>query len=278
MMHNIVTVAIKEFRDDFRNRWTLAITAVFAALALGIAYFGAAASGQVGFTSFAATLASLTTLGAFVIPLIGLLIAYDTIVGEQESGTLLLLLSYPLSRAELAAGKFLGHTSALSAATVVGFGIAFAAFEIMMPEVRTVAAWASIGTFMLSAALLGASFIGFACLISSLTAEKARGAGLALLTWFTLVVLFDLLLLAVLVLSGGNQLERVAFPYLLLLNPIDVFRLINLLGLGGSGGNAFFMAMAAGHVYRIGVLYCALAAWVAVPCAAAIWAFRSREI
>ena len=95
-MRNVLAVARKEFRDDFRSRWTLAVTVIFAALALGIAYFGAVASGRVGFTSFTATVASLTTLAAFVIPLIGLLIAHDTLVGEQEGGTLLLLLSSPL--------------------------------------------------------------------------------------------------------------------------------------------------------------------------------------
>lgn len=277
-MRNILTVARKEFRDDFRNRWTLAITAIFTALALGIAYFGAVTSGHVGFTSFSATLASLTTLGAFVIPLISLLIAYDTIVGEQDNGTLLLLLSYPLSRAELATGKFLGHSGALALATVIGFGIAFATFQIMMPDVHTLGAWESIGVFMLSASFLGASFIGLACLISVLTREKARAAGLALLTWFVLVLLFDLVLLGVLVISGGNALEREIFPYLLLANPIDVFRLINLIGLRGSGGNAFFMAMTAGHGYHLAALYAALAAWTATPFFIALFAFRKQEI
>ncbi len=277
-MHNILTIARKEFRDGFRNRWTLAITAIFAALALGIAYFGAVTSGRVGFTSFGATLASLTTLGSFVIPLISLLIAYDTIVGEDDGGTLQLLLAYPLSRAELAAGKFLGHSAVLATAIVAGFGIAVVAYEVMMPEVRTLAAWTAIGTFIFSASLLGASFVGLACLISVLAREKARAAGLALLVWFALVVLFDLVLLAVLVISRGNDIERAIFPYLLMLNPIDVFRLINLVGLGNGAGNAVFLAMAAGHVYQIGVLYGALAAWTLAPFALALRAFQTREI
>ena len=48
-MNNVLIVAGKELRDGLRNRWLLAITVVFAGLALGIAYFGAAASGKVGF-------------------------------------------------------------------------------------------------------------------------------------------------------------------------------------------------------------------------------------
>lgn len=277
-MHNILTVARKEFRDGFRNRWIIAITGIFAALALAIAYFGAVTAGRVGFTSFGATIASLTTLGSFVIPLISLLIAYDTIVGEADGGTLQLLLAYPLSRAELATGKFLGHSTVLATAIIAGFGVAVAAYQIMMPEVRTLAAWAAIGTFMLSASMLGASFVGFACLISVFAREKARAAGLALLTWFLLVVLFDLVLLAVLVISGGNEIERSIFPYLLMLNPIDVFRLINLIGLGAGAGNAVFLAMTAGHAYNVGVLFAALVVWLVAPFVLALLAFRTQEI
>lgn len=277
-MHNILSVARKEFRDDFRSRWTLAVTVIFAALALGIAYFGAVASGRVGFTSFNATVASLTTLAAFVIPLIGLLIAHDTLVGEHEGGTLLLLLSYPLSRAELSTGKLLGHGGALAVGTLAGFGGAFVLLQVLAPQARTSASWAAIALFLSSACLLGLGFIGLGCLISALTHEKARAAGLALLAWFVFVVLFDLTLLAVLVMSGGSALERSVFPYLLLLDPIDVFRLINLLGLKAGAGNSFFLAMTASRAYPLSLLYGVLLAWTALPFGVALWVFKSREV
>lgn len=277
-MSAILTVAYKEFRDDFRNRWTLAVTLVFAVLALGIAYFGAATAGRVGFTSFNATIASLTTLAAFIVPLIGLLIAYDTIVGERDAGTLLLVLSYPLSRAELATGKFLGHSGVLAVATLVGFGGAIGIVQALTPQARTLHAWIDIGRFVVSAGLLGASFAGMACLISALTREKSRAAGLALLTWFALVVVFDLALLALLVGSGGNQLERAVYPYLLLLNPVDVFRLVNLTALGGGAGNQAFLAMTAAHAYRPALLYGALFFWVLTPFLLALLVFRKQEV
>lgn len=278
MANSILIVAGKELRDDFRNHWALAITGVFATLALAIAYFGAVTTGHVGFTSFDATIASLTTLAAFVVPLIGLLLAHDTVVGERDNGTLLLLLSYPLSRIELAAGKFTGHSAMLAVATGAGFGGAVAAIQILSPEARGPAAWISILNFVTSASLLGMSFVGMACLISVFTKAKARAAGLALLTWFALVVLFDLILLAVLVVSGGNATEQAVYPYLLLLNPIDVFRLINLVGLNSSGGSAVFMAMSAAHSYNLVALYAALLVWAGAPFAAAAVLFRKQEV
>lgn len=277
-MSSIAIIARKEFRDDFRNRWTIAVAVLFAILALSIAYFGGAASGKVGFTSFDATLASLTTLVAFVVPLIGLLIAYDMVVGEQDNGTLLLVLSYPISRIELVAGKFLGHCAALATATLVGFGVAVVIIQIMQPEARTVTAWLSIGNFVLSASMLGASFVALASVISVTTTDKARAAGLALVTWLVTVIVFDLCLLAVLVFSGGQPWEQAVFPRLLYLNPLDVFRLINLTTLGSGSGNELFMGMTGTHAYQLWVLYSAMLLWVVIPFALAQFLFRRKEV
>ena len=277
-MSSALRVAAKEFRDDFRNRWIVAVAALFALLSLGIAYFGGAVAGKVGFTSFPATLASLTTLGAFLVPLIGLLIAYDMVAGEIEGGTLLLMLSYPLSRMQWLAGKLAGHCGATTAAMLIGFGLAVGVMQALEPQARTVTAWLDLGNFVVSAALLGACFIAFGCLISVSTDNKSRAAGLALLVWIASVVLFDLCLLALLVITGGNPLEQHLFPYLLLLNPIDVFRLINLSHLHGGAGNDLFLGMAAAHAYRLPELYAALLAWVATPAAAALALFKRMEV
>ncbi len=67
--------------------------------------------------------------------------------------------------------------------------------------------------------------------LSSLCAEKSTAAGLALGVWFFFVLVFDLALLALLVLSKG-QFNPQGLPWLLLLNPTDVYRLINLSGFG----------------------------------------------
>ena len=45
------------------------------------------------------------------------------LVGEVEAGTMLLLLSYPVSRIEVILGKFLGGSAIISFATLVGYGL-----------------------------------------------------------------------------------------------------------------------------------------------------------
>ena len=76
-MSQIWNIARKELSDGLRNRWLLAISLLFAVLAVGIAWLGAAASGQLGFTSIPATIASLASLATFLVPLIALLLAYE---------------------------------------------------------------------------------------------------------------------------------------------------------------------------------------------------------
>ena len=60
-MKQIFTVANKEFHDGLRNRWLVSITLIFALLSVGLTYFGAAASGEVGITSLSTTVASLAS-------------------------------------------------------------------------------------------------------------------------------------------------------------------------------------------------------------------------
>ena len=101
----VMTIAAKECRDRIRNRWALAVASVFTVFALAIAYFGAAQQGSVGLRSADVTIASLVSLVIYLVPLIALILGYDAIAGERDRGSLLLLLSLPITRFELLAGK-----------------------------------------------------------------------------------------------------------------------------------------------------------------------------
>ncbi|HAQ87464.1 MAG TPA: hypothetical protein DCR78_13605, partial [Pseudomonas sp.] len=203
-MNQIWNIARKEFSDGLRNRWLLAISLLFAVLAVGIAWLGAAASGQLGFTSIPATIASLASLATFLMPLIALLLAYDAIVGEDEGGTLMLLLTYPLGRGQILLGKFVGHGLILALAVLIGFGCAMLAIAALVEDIEIgLLIWA-FGRFMISSTLLGWVFLALAYVLSSKVGEKSSAAGLALGVWFLFVLVFDLVLLALLVLSEGK--------------------------------------------------------------------------
>lgn len=276
-MNSIWSIARKELSDSFRNRWLLAIALVFAVLALGIAWFGAAASGQVGYASTPATMASLASLGIFLIPLIALLLAYDAIVGEEEGGTLLLLMTYPLSRSQLLLGKFLGHGLTLALATVIGFGVAGMAIALMAEDVPAGVLAVAMLRFVVSSILLGWSFISLAYLVSVRASEKPVAAGLALAIWFFFVLIFDLLLLGVLVASEG-RFSPDALPWLLLFNPTDIYRLLNIVAFSDSSRLSGALSLGSDLPVTVPGLWTVLVLWFVFPLAGALLLFRNRRI
>lgn len=242
-MKQVWHIAHKEFKDGLRNRWMLFITLLFALLAIAISWFGAAAAGAVGFTNLPATIASLSSLATFLMPLIALLLAYDAIVGEEEGGTLMLLLTYPLNKQQILLGKFVGHSIILGLATLIGFGSAALAIAFTVADIDLGLLFFAFTRFIISSTLLGMVFLAFAYVLSSYAKEKSTAAGLALGLWFFFVLIFDLMLLVLLVTSEG-AFNADALPWLLLLNPTDVYRLINLAGFEAGGQGVGVMALA----------------------------------
>jgi Cu-processing system permease protein len=272
-MRQILTVANKEFHDGLRNRWLISITLIFALLSIGLTYFGSAASGAVGVASLSTTVASLASLAVFLIPLIALLLSYDSFVGEQESGTLLLLLTYPISKSQLLLGKFIGQGSIIALATLLGFGSSALLLYYQLGDIQVLA---SFSIFIFSATLLGLSFTGIAYVISLSVSEKSKAAGFALITWFLFALAFDLALLALLV-GVENGISQNALTQLMMLNPADIFRLVNLSGLDSSDVNGA-LAVAINASLPQAQLFTALFAWVALPLAIAIFIFKRKKL
>ncbi len=269
----VATIAGKEFWDRIRNRWVLAVALVFTAFALSIAYFGAAQQGTVGFRSIEVTIASLVSLVIYLIPLIALLLGFDAIVGERERGSLDLLLSMPITRVELLLGKYLGLAAALAFSTVAGFGLV----GLVLSAQLDLAALFHYFGFMASSVLLGCAFLSLAVMLSVFAAERTRASGLAIALWFFFVLVFDLLLLGALVLGGGEAgggWGGAALPYLLLLNPADVFRILNIFSLEDVRtlyGLATVFPPALAQPWLLGAV---MAAWIVAPLALAAWRFR----
>lgn len=265
----IAALAAKEFRDRMRNRWVLAVALVFAMFSLVITYFGGASQGQLGPRSIEFVIASLVSLVIYLIPLIALLLGFDAIVGERERGSLDLLLALPITRLELLLGKYLGLAAALSLSTLGGFALVAA---LLWRQFGWAGLYQYLG-FMLSSVLLGLAFLSLALLLSVLSRERTRASGLAIALWFGFVLVFDLLILGLLVASGG-EFGGQALAYVLLLNPTDVFRILNVFSLDqvrSLYGLASIVPPALGKPWLMGA---AMLAWIAAPLALASWRFR----
>ena len=115
-----LVVARKDFEDAIRSRWLLGLTTLFVLLVSGAAYLVGSGGGGTLTANAVLSLAGQLFVGTLV-PLIALVVAYNAVTGEQESGSLKLLLSLPHSRADVVFGKVTGRAAALSTAIVVGF-------------------------------------------------------------------------------------------------------------------------------------------------------------
>nr|MDP2189868.1 ABC transporter permease subunit [Rhodoferax sp.] len=266
----ILTLAAKEFRDRLRNRWVLVVALVFTVFSLVIAYFGGAQQGQLGLRSIEFTIASLVSLVIYLIPLIALLLGFDAVVGERERGSLDLLLALPITRLELLLGKYLGLAAALTLSTLAGFGLVAL---LLFKQFNWAGLYHYLG-FMVSSVLLGLAFLSLAVLVSVIARERTRASGLAITLWFFFVLVFDLLLLGGLVATGGSY-GGDAFAYALLLNPADVFRILNVFSLEDVRtlyGLASIVPPALAKPWLMGLV---MLAWIVLPLALARWRFKS---
>ena len=265
----IGVIAGKEFWDRIRNRWVLAVALVFTVFALVIAYFGGAQQGTVGFRSIEFTIASLVSLVIYLIPLIALVLGFDAIVGERERGSLDLLLSMPITRLELLLGKYLGLAAALAFSTVAGFGLVAV---VLSTQLSLDALFHYFG-FMLSSVLLGMAFLSLAVMLSVFAADRTRASGLAIALWFFFVLVFDLLLLGALVVTGGQYGGEI-FPYLLMFNPADVFRILNIFSLEEVRTLYGLATVFPGRLADPWLLGLVMLAWIVAPLGIAAWRFR----
>jgi len=275
-MKLLLTLAGKEIRDGLRNRWIAGAVVVLAGLALTLAFLGSTPVGTVKASPLSISVASLSSLTVYLMPLIALILAYDTLVGEIERGTMLLLLAYPVARWQVIAGKFVGHVTILVLAVVLGYGIAGAVVVAAAGgDMRDLGAYLAM---VANSALLGAAFVALGYLVSALTRERSAAAGFALGLWVFMVVLYDLALLGVLVADKGQTIDQNLFVGLLLASPTDAYRIVSLVGsdavaaVGGLAGIATRVGLGPGLPLAV------MAAWVILPLGAAMAVFQKKEL
>jgi len=225
-MNRIMASARTEFVIAFRNRWITIAVAMMVLFSLVLSAAGSAPTGALGVDKLSVTVASLTSLTVYLVPLVALLLSFDAIAGEIERGTLSLVLTYPVSRAALILGKFTAHLAILAIAVAAGYGIA--AITAMAADPDAIRGVPALLRLFWTSILLGATFIGIGYGISAFARRPGAAAGLVIGLWLVLIVLYDLGLLAAIVADDGGKFTTDYFPLLLLGNPADAFRIYNL--------------------------------------------------
>lgn len=162
-------VARKDFQDSIRSRGLWIVSALFLVLFVVPAYLVADGVGgavvqqtgeQISSDAFISLLASFV---AFLIPIVAIVLAYASVAGERDSGTLKLLLALPHSRREVVLGKIVGRSAVIVLPILVGF-LAAAIVFLITPVSFEIGNYVA---FALLSALLGVVFVSLAVGISA---------------------------------------------------------------------------------------------------------------
>jgi Cu-processing system permease protein len=186
-------------------------------------------------------------------------------------------LSYPVGRAAVIGGKFLGHTAILAVATAVGYGAAGVALAMRGGGAEP-GAWLPFVAMAGSSLMLGMVFIALGYLASVLVGDPRTAGAIVLGLWLFFTVIYDIALLGLLVADQGRTITIGMFNLLLLGNPTDIYRLFNLAGLAGVRTFAGMAGLASELRLAPAVLLSSLVVWTAVPLAAATLLFARREL
>ncbi len=269
-------LARKELRDGLRNRWIAAAIIVLGGLALVLSLLGSAPTGSIRASTLDISVISLASLSVYLIPLIALMLSFDALVGEFERGTMMLLLTYPVTRWQVIMGKFLGHVMILFIAIFAGYGGAIILMTLLTGG--SIEGWQAYASMMASSLVLGAIFIALGYLVSVLVKERATAAGAAIGLWLVFVVLYDLLLFGILLLDKDQLMSQQLFSVLMLVSPTDAYRILNLSLFDGISQAAGMAGVASKAGMSGTLLISIMLLWVVTPLAATLLIFQRREL
>ncbi len=213
-MNTTTKIVRYELRDVLRSRALIVYAVFFFGLTDVLLRFGGGG---------ARAALSLMNVVLLLIPLVT--IVFGTIYLYNACEFTELLLAQPVHRRQLFAGQYLGLAVPLSAAFVVGLGLALA-----LHAGEDADHLATLVVVAVCGIVLTLIFTAFAALIVARVDDKVKGIGIAIGLWLAGTVLYDGLVMLGLMAFADYPLERPALAAMIT-NPIDLARVLILMRL-----------------------------------------------
>ncbi|GLS82238.1 ABC transporter permease [Paraferrimonas haliotis] len=264
----------KEISDAIRSRWLVGLAVLFSLIMLVIGGSNSFLGGEYASLDLSKAIISLAGVCVVIVPLICILLSYDSIVGEQETGTLLLLMAYPISRSSIVLGKFIGKAIVVGITLLIPI-VLFGVYVSLNSDAEFTYISFLLANFFVSLWLLALVFILISLLVSTQVKEKAKALSGLFFIWFCLVLLWDLLILLVVVIFP-NLVSSSAINTAIAINPVDVFRAINQIAVGDVQFLNGLITINSDLVIIAG--YFALLAWVALLSVAVAKLFNRKQL
>ena len=196
----VKAIARKEFMDNVRNKWVLALSLLFLVLVMVFSYFGGASSGgDVEFHGYKDTVAGLSSIASVLLPIIAIMLGYSTIIGERENGSMGVVLGCPVSRSDVIIGKFVGLGLVLMVTILLGFGIS----GLIIGALAGFSGAPAYFLFMMLSFLFAMFFLGFSIFMSALASKRSTAIAGGLAVFFSGMIA-GTLLFGIWVATGGD--------------------------------------------------------------------------
>jgi Cu-processing system permease protein len=245
--------------DILKNKIVLAYTLILAILSWG--------SFSLEDNSSKGILTILNVI-LFTVPLVSILFA--TIYLYNSSEFIELLLSQPIKRGKIWMSLFFGLSLSMVIAFFIGAGIPLLVY-----------ASDAVGFMMiLVGCIITVVFVALAFLSSILTRDKAKGIGIAIMTWLFFALLFDGIVLFLLFQFSDYPIEN-AMVAVTAFSPIDLARIQILLHLDVSAMMGYTGAIFKdffGTTTGLFISFLLLCLWAIIPFFVSLFKFKNKDL
>lgn len=273
---NVITVAKKEFMDNLRNNWIMILTVLFIILTLVMSFV----SGGGSLGDIEITVIGLLAIASLLVPIIAIMLGYNTISGEAETGSLLVVQSYPISREDVYFGKFLGLGSVLAVSVLLGFGISGIVIGAAVGGINL----GGFLVFIFLTILLGLIYLSMSICFSSILKRRSTSlyAGVGLFFWSMII---SSVIMGVFlgtdgsfddILSGG--MPSWMWSSMMVLSPQDMYQTATMLGFDLRMADiSGFTIMIPDFITMTNLLVISFL-WIVVPLSVGYYFYRKRDI
>ncbi len=213
-------------------------------------------------------LLSLLNVILLIVPLVSVIFSTIYIYNSQEF--IELLLSQPIHRKRIWRSLFWGLVLSLIVSFIIGVGIPVFVY--------------APGNIALMMLLMGCAvstvFVALAMLSSIFTRDKAKGIGLAIMSWLFFALMFDGIVLFLLFQFADYPIEKMMVG-ITAFNPIDLARILILLHLDVSAMMGYTGAIFKdffGTTTGIAVAAFVLLLWIIVPFRVSLSRFKRKDM
>lgn len=211
---------------------------------------------------------SLLNVVLLVVPLVS--IVFSTIYVYNSSQFIELLLSQPVPRGKVWFNLFLGLSTALILAFLLGCGIPI----LLYSSIETGASLLIIGVF------LSIIFTSLAMLAAIFSRDRAKGIGISIFIWMFFAIIYDGILLVLMFQFADYPIEGI-MATVAAVNPIGLSRIFVLLQLDvaamlGQAGAIFRKVFGSGGGMFISMII--LAIWTLVPFLWSLIMFNKKDL